>query len=121
MTVVWVAASALAQSPAPAEGTWKGALTRDGEDLAVSVRIATVDGQLRAWLSARDFRAVDIPLRNVQARDGRLSFDLTGDATTMRFEGELTDGSLAGTIVEDGQPGTFRLTRSEERRVGKEC
>lgn len=112
MTVIWVAANAWAQPPAPAEGTWKGILTRGGEDLAVSMRIAIVDGDLRAWLSARDFRAVDIPLRNVQARDGRLSFDLTGDATTMRFEGELTDGSLAGTIVEDGRPGTFRLTRA---------
>jgi hypothetical protein len=57
-----------------------GALTRDGEDLAVSIRLADSADGLTATLSARDFRAVDIPLQNVRLEDGRLSFDLAGDA-----------------------------------------
>ena len=92
-------------------GTWAGALTRDGEDLEVSIRLTdTADGPA-ATLSARDFRAVDIPLQNVRLEDGRLSFDLAGDASTTHFTGRLEGSAIAGAIDENGRAGTFRLVR----------
>lgn len=107
-----LAASAIAAGPPSAVGTWTGTLTREGQDLDVTVRIADSPQGLTARLSARDFRAVDIPLRNVSVEDGRLRFDLTGDATTLRFDGALDGASVAGTLDENGRPGTFRLSRT---------
>jgi dipeptidyl aminopeptidase/acylaminoacyl peptidase len=106
--------SVAASDPAAAgqvRGTWTGALTRDGEDLDVSIRIADSAGGPAATLSARDFRAVDIPLQNVRLEDGRLAFDLVGDASTTHFTGRLTGNVIAGAIDENGRGGTFRLVR----------
>ena len=106
--------SVAASDPAAAgqvAGTWAGTLTRDGEDLAVSIRFADSADGLTATLSARDFRAVDIPMQDVRLEDGRLSFDLAGDASTMHFTGRLEGNVIAGAIDENGRASTFRLVR----------
>ncbi|HTU10278.1 MAG TPA: alpha/beta fold hydrolase [Allosphingosinicella sp.] len=94
----------LAASPT---GTWSGAFTRDGADLAVTLRI---EGRT-ALLSADALRIVDFPLRNVAIDGDRIAFELAGDASVTRFEGRVEGRRLAGTMTEAGRPGSFALVR----------
>lgn len=109
--LLFVVAPALALSPAPLSasptGTWSGVFTRDGADLAVTLRIegATI------LLSADALRIADFPLRNVTVEGDRLAFELAGDASVTRFEGRVDGNRLAGTMDENGRGGRFALTR----------
>lgn len=101
------ASSSMAQKSI--EGHWEGTMIREGAALAVSFDFTNEAIGLKASFNSPTQRAMGIPLRNVSYAAPKVHFELTGDATTIIFDGELTADIISGSFRENDAKGTFSL------------
>jgi uncharacterized protein len=97
------------------EGHWEGVMVREGAELTVNFDFANEATGLTARFNSPTQRAMGIPLRNVSYTAPKVHFELTGDATTIVFDGELTIDTIAGQFREGDARGTFSLRRAETK------
>ncbi|HKG20790.1 MAG TPA: alpha/beta fold hydrolase [Blastocatellia bacterium] len=97
------------------EGHWEGVMVRDGAELTVSFDFVNEAGGLKATFNSPTQRALGIPLRDVTYAAPRVQFRLVGDATTIIFDGALTNDAISGQFREGDARGTFSLRRAEPR------
>jgi pimeloyl-ACP methyl ester carboxylesterase len=93
-------------------GTWSGALNVGGPQLRLVVKIkADQQGRLTATLDSPDQGARDIPLEDVQMKDGAVEFKMP--IARAGFSGRMTaDGSqLVGTWSQSGRTLPLTLKR----------
>jgi pimeloyl-ACP methyl ester carboxylesterase len=118
MVLLWLWLASAASAANGPSGTWVGTFTREGAEIAVSLRVDAAATAPAAFLSANDLRIVDLPLRDVSVSGERVAFALAGDATVMRFEGRVEGDRFTGTIDENGRAGTFALRRASGQSPG---
>jgi dipeptidyl aminopeptidase/acylaminoacyl peptidase len=92
-------------------GAWTGVWTRGGDTLAVDVVFERAGESWRGTFDSDRLRVVGIPFTETTYDPPKVTIVLAGDATTLRFEGELHDDRIAGTLREDTSEGTFLLIR----------
>lgn len=92
-------------------GAWTGVWTRGGDTLAVDVVFERAGESWRGTFDSDRLRVVGIPFTETTYDPPKVAIVLAGDATTLRFEGELHDDRIAGTLREDSSEGTFLLIR----------
>lgn len=113
--VLAVAAPLVGAQPAAAPvGRWDGAISLPGQELRVVVDLSSADGgALAGVIDIPAQGATDLPLVEVQAKDGAVSFAIQGVPGSPRFKGALSsDGTvLSGDFTQGGQTFPFRLER----------
>jgi pimeloyl-ACP methyl ester carboxylesterase len=93
-------------------GHWKGVMVRESAELPVSFDFTNESTEVEAKFNSPTQRAIGIPLRNVNYAPPNVHFELVGDATTIVFDGKLSDETIAGQFREGGAKGTFSLKYS---------
>jgi uncharacterized protein len=91
------------------EGRWDGAISIMGTQLRIIVDF-TREGD--GWAGTIDIPqqgAVDIPLHSISFDAPNVQFAMLAGPQQAGFDGELTDGSIAGTFSQSGFAGTFQL------------
>ncbi len=104
----------IAQQPRSLDGTWGGLMIREGAGLEVSFSFVGKPPGFKGAFSAPSLRAIGIPLSNITQEQRTIRFDLTGDAGTTMFVGELREDTLEGTFKGFEGEGTFSLKRVDE-------
>ena len=116
-SLIALACLVVAASPALGQddlsGAWSGVWTRGGDTLAVDVDFQRAGGTWQGSFDSDRLRVVGIPFNETTYDPPRVAIVLAGDATTLRFEGELHGDSIAGTLREDSHEGTFLLVRRQ--------
>lgn len=92
-------------------GYWEGVMVREGSELVVSFEFARNADTFKGTFSAPSLRALGIPLSNVRQTTQKSHFELTGDRSTIVFDGEFTAEKLSGEFREGDARGTFLLRR----------
>src|SRR2546422_1465708 len=94
--------------PAKVEGTWQ---LPQGE-LSLKQEFQMISGTLKSGSQTT-------PLSNGRLRGDQISFSASG----AQYTGRVTGNAIEGTVKSGGSNGKWSATRtrSEERRVGKEC
>jgi pimeloyl-ACP methyl ester carboxylesterase len=101
--------AALAGMPPSLAGHWVGTMQRGAASLPVSYDFPSDAGN-KAFFSAPDLNAVDVPLSNVRL-GAAAHWELTGDAYTTTFDGAVSGDTMTGTFKEPPGDGTFSLHR----------
>ncbi len=106
----------LAMPPQPKglDGTWSGFMIQEEAALEVSFSFVGQPPSFKGAFSAPSMRAIGIPLSNISQQDLAIRFELTGDAGTTVFVGQLSEDTLAGTFMGVEGEGTFSLKRADE-------
>ncbi len=115
-TLLLAAPPARTAGPAP-EGHFEGAITVMGRDLAIMVDFRTAEGSLAATIEIPMQGARDVPLTNVRFDAPKIHFELPAGPGIAAFDGEVKGDEIAGTFVQGGAEGTFRLKRGTAAKV----
>lgn len=110
LTALVLSAAVSGTAPAAA-GHWQGYLQRGTARLEVSFDLPA-DLTAHALFSSYDLSAIDVPLANVR-EDKAAHWELVGDSSTLRFDGDVDGDTLSGKFTETNKPpGTFTLQRA---------
>ena len=109
MLMAIVLGAVLAANPPALAGHWVGTMQRGAAVLPVTFDFPS-DAAGKGFFSAPDLNAIDVPLSNV--REGAtVHWELTGDAFTTAFDGNVAGDAMTGTFREPPGEGTFTLHR----------
>lgn len=108
--------SALGLMAADATGTWTGTFTPIGEEPGPAHLVLKQDGG-KVTGTAGPSADQQHEIRNGKAENGKISFEVAGEDTTMTFELKLEGDRISGDVSRerDGQAQTAKLsvTRSK--------
>jgi len=93
-------------------GEWKGALDVNGTSLRLVLKLATADGVGRGSIVSVDQGGGEIPIAAVVQEGTRLRLLVT--VVNATFEGEVTDGRIAGTWTQGGGTLPLVFTRASQ-------
>ena len=86
-------------------GTWRGVWIKQGDPLPVTMTFARAGETYAATFDSDALQASGVPVTAVRAADGKVHFEIKGDATTSVFDGEIADGALSGGFVDGPDSG----------------
>jgi uncharacterized protein len=102
---------AAAATPAAIEGEWIGGFDAQEGTVFIAARLErngdTLTGEVD--LPLRGDR--NVPLKNVSAKDSRLSFEVPGINGNLLFEGRHQDGMLSGSVRQSRSSSRFELIK----------
>src|SRR5664279_706103 len=88
---------------------WEGSRNGAGKSQALMLRVGPSGGLRKATVDLPDLGALDIPAAGFTITEGRMHFELIGDASTTMFDGNVVADSIRGTWHENGRSGEFQL------------
>jgi len=94
------------------DGEWSGCLSIMGTDLNITAEFTTVDDSITGSMDIPQQNVYDLPLTDINYDFPKISFVLEIPTGNVKFEGEITQDSIAGSFVQIGVKGYFYLSRS---------
>jgi len=94
------------------DGDWEGAITVQGMEIGLTVKFATVDGELTAVMDIPEQFAYGLPLTNVSFDGTNVHFELDSPIGLATYEGTLKDDRISGSFTQSGAEGEFVLNRA---------
>ncbi len=95
------------------EGHWEGMMVREGSELFVTFEFARSGETFKGTFSAPGMRALGVPFSKIKQTGQKAHFELTGDRSTIVFDGEINAEKLSGEFREGDARGTFSLRRTK--------
>ncbi len=108
-----------AAAASPVGGEWEGAIVVLGAELAIRVALVPSESGLVGTIDIPAQGALGLPLANARFEPPAVRFELPAGTGVATFDGELREGSIAGTFAQGGVSGTFRLARPAEAPVAE--
>ncbi len=99
-----------AAEPAP-DGHFEGAITVMGQDLEIKVDFKSSPAGLAATIDIPAQGATGLPLSGFRYDAPKLHFELPAGPAIAVFDGDVKGDEIAGTFLQGGAEGTFRLKR----------
>lgn len=103
------------KAPSPV-GIWLGTLKVGVIDLRLAFDLSEKDGKLGGKLNSLDQGRVELPLKTVAFKDGKLTLQLGDGTAGATFEGKLSDkgDAVEGEFKQGGQTFPLKLERIEK-------
>jgi hypothetical protein len=93
-------------------GAWQGTWTKSGDALRVVVTFQRSGAGYTGTFDSDALQVAEIPFAQVTENSDRVHFALTGDASTIVFDGSQRADAIDGTFVDGAAKGTFHLART---------
>jgi hypothetical protein len=100
-----------ATSPTNIDGHWEGTISAPGMPLAMLIDIHRDGDSFSGRIDIPQQGAKDLKLESIQIDGTHVTFGIRGIAGKPRFDGQLTDGKIAGTFKQGFMSVPFELGR----------